>query len=427
MTGSDASAEESRPSLSSRPGWRLYFAARCVSDAGTALTWIAMPVLAYQLTGSGAWTAAVVAIDAIPYLLFGLLAGVVADLRDRQRVLVVANLVSAAALFSLPLSRLVVDQVSPWHVLVAAFAVQTAFVFADAAHFGALPAIVGRELVLRANSRLFGWIAVIECIFPAVGGLLMTQTSPLLLLGLDASSFLACALLLGRIRSPFSAAREPGDAISLQRAFASTKEGLTYLWSRPMLRDTTLANLLISVGTGAVFGQLVVWADLRHGIDETGIGLGLLFATLSLGGIVGGFGADLVGKWPPRAVIAVCCSIAAACGALAVWVPQTLIAFALLAAWQAGAGIALIIGVSLRQSQSPDRLVSRINTAGRMLALGVGLPLGALLSAVISEAASDPAWGMSVAFAAALFVVPLMSFTRAQDDDKSAVAPSVVN
>src|SRR5690606_11509017 len=101
----------------------------CVTDAGSALTWVAMPVLAYALTGSATWTAAVVAADALPYLFLGLIAGHVADAWDRKRVLVGANLVSALALLTLPASDLVLGEVSPWHVLVGALVLQSSFVF----------------------------------------------------------------------------------------------------------------------------------------------------------------------------------------------------------------------------------------------------------------------------------------------------------
>lgn len=405
---SDLTAEP-KASLSAQRGWTAYFAARCTSDAGTALTWVAMPVLAYSLTGSSAWTAAVVAADAVPYLLFGLIAGHVSDTWNRKRLLVIVNVISALVLLTLPLSDVVASDISPWHVLVVAFIVQTAFVFGDAADFGVLPSIVGKDLVLAANSRLFGWIGVIECVLPAAGGVLMVATSPLLLLTVDAVSFLLCAALLAGISVPFSSPRPGNSSDRRTSLMASIKEGLSYLWSRPLLRDTTLANLAVSIGTGAVFAQLVVWADHSHSIDEGDIGLGFIYAGLSVGSVLGGFAVERVADWgPPRHVIGLLCLFAALCGVAAVWLPIPAGAIVLLGLWGAASLAGMIVGVSLRQSLSPDHLVGRINTAGRMIALGIGFPSGAFLSAVLTETTGEPAIGMTVAFSFLLLVWPLL-------------------
>ena len=83
--------------LRESPDFRRFWLARVVSVAGSAVTVIALPVLVYDLTRSPLLTALVAAFEAVPYLLFGLLAGALADRWDRKRILVTADLAAGSA------------------------------------------------------------------------------------------------------------------------------------------------------------------------------------------------------------------------------------------------------------------------------------------------------------------------------------------
>src|SRR6266498_1588148 len=126
--------------------FRRYWLARVISLLGSAVTYVALPVLVYQVTGSSLWTALVTVAEGAPYLCVGLLAGAVADRGDRRRLMVATDLASAAVLASIPVAYTAGALTAP-HVLAAAFAAQTLFVFFDAANFGALPVLVGRDRI----------------------------------------------------------------------------------------------------------------------------------------------------------------------------------------------------------------------------------------------------------------------------------------
>jgi predicted MFS family arabinose efflux permease len=78
-------------------------------------------------------------------------------------------------------------------------------------------------------------------------------------------------------------------------------------------------------------------------------------------------------------------------GVLCVLAGQWVTAAALLALWAVAYSLVVLNSITLRQRVTPDRLQSRVNTAGRMLSFGVGWPIGALLGGVISEAAGPRA------------------------------------
>lgn len=133
--------------------FRRYWLARVVSLAGSAATYVALPVIVYRLTRSPLVTGLVAALEAVPYLCFGLVAGAVADRIDRRRLMVGADLVSATVIGSVPVAA-AGHVLTATHILVVAALAATAFVFFDAANFGALPTLVGTARITAANSAV---------------------------------------------------------------------------------------------------------------------------------------------------------------------------------------------------------------------------------------------------------------------------------
>jgi MFS family permease len=79
--------------------YRIYWSASLISSAGSALTYVALPLPVFGLTGSTVLTGLVVTLEAVAYLTFGLFAGVLADRVRRRRIMVLADCVNAALLF----------------------------------------------------------------------------------------------------------------------------------------------------------------------------------------------------------------------------------------------------------------------------------------------------------------------------------------
>jgi MFS family permease len=133
----------------------FFLLARTVAVVGSAITSVAMPLLVFQVTSSALVTSLVTAVQVAPYLLFGLVAGAMADRLPRRPLMLGCQAVSAAALLSVPIASWLGELTAP-HAVVVAAVVATSFVWFDAGSFGALPALVGRARVGTANSK--GWI-----------------------------------------------------------------------------------------------------------------------------------------------------------------------------------------------------------------------------------------------------------------------------
>jgi hypothetical protein len=267
---------------------------------------------------------------------------------------------------------------------------------------------------MAANSRLYGYIGILECVVPAAAGAALVSLSPVGLLAIDGVSFIACGLLITTIRAPLS---PPADQ---RRANAgeSIWRGLGYLWQQPLLRDLTLANLVISVCNGALFAQLVIWAADVHDVRAGDIWLGVLYAGISIGGIVGSFVVERIAALgQPREVIGGLCAIGGVAALAGAWTGSFAVACVLFALFSGAVFAAMVIGVSIRQSRAPEHLVGMVNTTGRMLALGIGYPLGALGSAFVARSTST-SLGMSIAFFLVLLVWPALHLAREREPAK---------
>ena len=84
----------------------VFWLARTTSFAGTGITMVVLPVLAYRLTGSPAAVASLTVLDVGPYIAFGLVAGTMADRLDRKKMMVVCNGAAALVLCAAPVAAI---------------------------------------------------------------------------------------------------------------------------------------------------------------------------------------------------------------------------------------------------------------------------------------------------------------------------------
>ncbi|WP_073705414.1 MFS transporter [Nocardiopsis sp. TSRI0078] len=385
---------------SAPPGFRPYLLSRAVSTAGTLVATVAVPVLVYQMTGSAAWTSAAAATGALPYLLFGLLAGAVADRLDRRRLMVACDMLTALALASVP-AAWALGSLTPAHVLAASFAVQTLYVFFDAANFGALPALVGRDRLTESYARVYGTTTAVELVVPALAGLAVAVWAPAPLVALNALSALASAALLRAITVPLSHPRRGGAARGVRTLVEEVREGLGFLWREPTVRTLTLVGATHSAASGAWLAMLVPWADRTLGVAPSGDprlaalfscwGVGALAASVLAPRLAGVLGA-------PRLALGAL-AVSLLCGVMVVLSTHWLWAAVCAALWGAAYSVVVINAITYRQRISPDHLQSRVSTTARMLSWGVGQPVGAALAGAVAVTAWGPRGGLAAGLA----------------------------
>lgn len=383
--------------LRSSPAFRRFWLSRAVSGLGSAITSVALPVLVYQETESPVLVAVVAAAGTLPYLVFGLVAGAVADRVDRRRLMMSADWLNALCLLSVPVAW-AFDVLTVGQILAVALTSSSLALFFDAGVYGFVPAIVGKPNLPQANSALYSGEAVVRIAGTAVAGGLFALVRPAGALAFDALTFAASALLIRAVASspPARTAPEGGRPGFKQ----SIGEGLRFLWGHPTLRTMTVIGTLLSVSGGAIVGQMVVFADRGLGIHGSDPRIGLLYAAWSVGGIGGSLLLPVLRRWLDAfQVLLVALPIGAVLGLLVVSTSDWRIALAALATWGSAYLVVLVNTMTYSQEVTPAELQGRVNTTRRMLSSGLGVPLGALLASAVTVRLGIQA-GMSTAVVA---------------------------
>jgi MFS family permease len=367
------------------PDFVKYVAARGLSLLGSITTLIALPVLVYRLSGSSSLTALVAGLEAAPYLIFGLLAGALSDRWNRRTVMVTADLLSAALLVSIPLAHWA-DALTVPHIMVVAFLGPTVGTFFDGAVFGAIPMLVGRARIGQANSYVWSVQGLGEVVMPSLVGVSLAVFHPATLLVFDALSFLASAALVRGIRRAMQDDTRQRTPLTVRQIGVEIGEGLRYLWGHPGVRTMTIVGFTQCLSGGAFVALMVVWADRQLGVGTEGLRFGLVYGAWAVGGLVASTSLPrlLRGTTPARVTL-VALPFSVALGLLTpVWHTWWLGALSLFA-WSIGYTLVAINSISYRQQVTPEHMLGRVNTAGRMLAWGLGWTGGAFLGGVLSE------------------------------------------
>ena len=360
--------------------FRTFVVARAICWAGNAVTLVALPLLVYQQSGSALLSGVTFAVESLPYLLFGLFAGAVADRFDRKSILVVAQMLSAVALASIPLANVAGD-VLIVHALTVAFLVSTVFVFYDAASFGVVPALVGRDRIADATGTLVSVGTVIGIAGPLLGGVAATALSPAAAIAIDACCYLSAAALTATIAIPPNAVEAvPGPRISDQIG-----EGLRYIWQQPVVRALTLVGIGVSLANGVVVGLMVVVGVRRLGLGDGDARLGALYAATALGAFLISLVSAKIQRVVDTGKITLA-GIAVSAGAMLLWAqtPWFVVSLVILVVYQAANTMIIVNGIVVRQSITPDELQSRVNTTARMIAMG-GTPFGAATGGAVAQ------------------------------------------
>jgi len=352
------------------------------ANLADGVLWVALPLLAVELTRSPLLIAGVTVAARLPWLLAPV-AGAFADRLDRRQSMVRVNLVRTVLLGGLALA-VAVDLATLPMLYAVAVLLGVAETLFDTSAQSLLPAVVDRDDLTRANSRLFAVELVANTfVGPPLGGLL-AAAGLAVALGLPAAAYLVGAGCLALLAGSFRAAGAgPAGSTRLRDDIA---EGTRFVWRHPVLRPLAIMLGIQNMAYSAAFSVFVLFAVAPGPMGLSKAGYGVLTATLGVGSLLGSWLAVPVERRLGR-VNTLVLSIVLNALTLAVPVVTTLpvpIGASMVAS---GAGIVLwnVITVSLRQRITPDRLLGRMNASYRLVGWGT-MPLGAALGGVLAEA-----------------------------------------
>src|SRR3954452_9901511 len=169
--------------------FRALWISSTASHIGSYMTDVGQGWLMSSLTPSPLIVSLVLTAESLPFFVFGLPAGALADIVDRRRLLIVSQLAMAIAVGALAIVTLT-GVVTPWMLLALAFALGIATAFNDPAWQAAIPELLERD-ELAAGITLTGvGVNVARTLGPALGGLILAAAGPGIVFVLDGLSFL---------------------------------------------------------------------------------------------------------------------------------------------------------------------------------------------------------------------------------------------
>lgn len=387
-----------RAGLLAHRDFRLMWLSSTATSFGGQITMLALPLTAVtMLDATPAQMGILVALEALPFTLFSLHAGVLIDRMRRLPILIAGEAAICLALLAVPASTML-GVLSMPILYAVGFVLGTVFVVVGSASQVYLTQLAGRERLIEANSLFTASESTARLTGPGLAGALIQALTAPLAIVFDCLTFVASLLLLTRIRHVEPVPVTSPDA-SVTREI---REGLALVLRHPILRPLTL----VSTAWFVVFQGFLTLQTL-YATRE----LGLSAAALGGAHMIGGAGALLAAVAARRAtrrfgtgvpiLFGVLCS-AIAWSMLAL-MPRSDHGFVLLGAalfvFDFGVTLYWINYSSLRQAVTPDGMLGRMTATMRFFTVAAA-PLGALAAGHAAEA-----FGMRETFAGMAVIV----------------------
>jgi predicted MFS family arabinose efflux permease len=366
------SPDEHLPPTFNRLAW-----SNLAAQSAEQIALAAAPIVAVLLLGVGeGQTGLLQSALTLPFILFAIPAGMMADRISRRRLMAGAEALRATALLGV-LALIGLNLLTlPLLALLGFIAVCGTVVYSVAAP-SLVPSLVPPSSLPAANARLELARTLAFASGPALGGVLVGWAGAAPAFGFAAALSVVAVVLLGGMF-------EPDRQLPPRRhPLREIKQGAVFVLHHPLLRPVFITQFIFNTASFLVLAIFVPYAVRRLGVSAFGVG-----ATLSMYGVGMVVGALLatrtMRRLPFGTVIGlgpVTGFVAAIVMALTTWLPTPLLAGLSFFLLGVGPILWVISTTTLRQSVTPPSLLGRVS-AINIMSYGAR-PLGSALGAVV--------------------------------------------
>jgi len=361
-------------------------------------------------------------LELVPYIGLALLFGVWVDRVSRRKAMLWANVVRMVLVAAVPLLHWAGVLNMPI-LLVITCAVGVASVLFDVSWMPFVPTLVtdSRQRV-EANAKMGISQSVSDVAGPGIAGLLVAALTAPVALIVDAFSYVASVVSLLLIRTP-----EPRPARGAERhLLRELRDGVEYVFRAPILRWLALVGFCCNFSMNAVWIMFLLYG--RRELDLSSSTIGVILAAASLGGLIGAMiSTRVINRFPLGQAYFVAQTglllgpviIVLAAGPEPVVVGLLIVAFFVT---DLGLGVANVIIVTLRQTVTPQSMMSRMTACFRTLLFGGGA-LGGLTAGVLAGSIGSKRALAVAAIASAAVVIALLRSPVSQLRELPPAAP----
>lgn len=297
-----------------RPRLRRMVSAQFMAELGDGISLVALPLYVWARTESEVWTSLTFGVELGLGVVFAMLGGILADVFDRQRVLLISYVIRA----SLLLLAYLVDPL----LLAVAFGVSArALGMADNPSFDALIPDQAEDDLQQvvAIRRLVQAVSI--TIGPGIGALAVAVIGPRPALAANAVCFVFSFLILRsvpRLDADHRNRREALDGLPVKQALGDLLSGMGIVARTPGVRRLVLHIGLVMATVGLLMASALVFFERDLGVSD--YWFGITISAYGIGSAIGlGFAGSYTFRMPlPRIILvatplyAVACAIGAA-------------------------------------------------------------------------------------------------------------------
>jgi MFS family permease len=362
--------------------FRRVWSAQTISLFGDQISMIAIPLTAVLVLDANAKQMGyLVAAELVPNLLFALHAGAWVDRHgNRRRMMIVTDLVRAAALVTVPIAY-ALGALTIQQLYIVAFVTGTMTVFFFVAYSSLFVALVERDDYVEGNSLLAGSRAFSFVAGPSVGGILVQLLKAPYALLVDSLSFLFSAAFLSSIDpvEPEIEVAEKGHVVA----------GVRFIVTSPVMRSSLLATATINLFNFVFHALFILYAVRSLGVRPAT--LGIVLGAGAIGGLIGSFVTSRLGHTlgigPTYILGCILFPVPLVLVPLAGGPYWLILAMLFFAEFGAGLGVMIldISAASIFAALVPHRLRSRVSGAYMVVNNGIR-PVGSLIGGFLGTA-----------------------------------------
>jgi MFS family permease len=362
--------------------WR-YWAATTTSQAGSALTAVALPLTALVLLDASALEVGMlVAAADLGWLLLTLPAGALATHLPLRGLQAGVDFVRAGALFT-PAILWSLGWLTMPALFTVALTVSFANVFAFVANTTYIPHVVPREQLNSRNSLMSGTHAVTQLGGPPVAGLVVQWLGAPIALLVDAVTYVASGALM------WTLPRAERPQVARSPMLQQIREGWRYVVAHPLMRPMMIDAAATNFACGMLLTLTPLYVIRELGASPTAYGV--VLASEGLGALAGASVGPRLGRRFGTGRMLLAAAVLSVPSVLLMPVGDDILAMAAFALGNAlFAFFTVILSVvtrTYRQQESPPQLLARVMATVRFVSWGV-IPLGGLFAGWVAQGTS---------------------------------------
>lgn len=354
----------------------LLWTGQAVSEVGSQVTMIALPLLAALTLHATTFEIALLsAASSAAFLLVALQAGALVDRMRKKRVMVVSDLLRAVVIASVPVAQ-VFGALTIWQLYAVALLTSVLTVFFDVAYQSYLPILVSKDQLVDGNGKIGASQSFAQFAGPGIGGVLVAAVGAAYAVVVDAASFVWSTFATAAINDPETPPEKRPQGTKLRTEIA---EGLRFVVGHPILKRvvgcTATSNFFSSMFAAI---DIVFLVRVLHASPSV---VGGVFALGAIGGLVGAATCNVLARKVGSARIIWLSILAETPFAFAA--PLAFPGWGVLLVSVSGFALGMasvvynVAQVSYRQAVTPSHLLGRMNASTRFIVWGV-MPLGGL-------------------------------------------------